>query len=447
MKKVLSIVVVLAMLMAFAACGSQTTEPSTEESGASSQTAEVSASESEDSAPIELEFWVVGTEEDMHYKCLPAAIDQFNAQNEEVHISVVVGGAVEEYTKKITLMAETDSLPDFFEAGDALCEGFGDAGVMTEIGTSMKADEEWSSYQYATGAYDNQLSYQSGKIYGIPLVADAQGFFYNKAILAQYGLDVPKTWEEFVNVVETLRANGVTPIAHGTTDIWSIWGYYSLFARYGINEVGASIKNGETTFSDTMVPAFEKIKELADMGAYPEGTTSMSYSQALEMFKNGEAAIFGSGAWDAGGISAAGIDAAFNWGPTFSDSTYDQKVALKTVSWSLYTGSSLQETPEKLDAAMRFLKYMCSPEVQVLLIENGFSFPVYSTGDTVPEIDPLSLSIFEAIGDDNAPIVEAYNYVDTTLQDTFWNAVSSVINGSITPEEACQQLDDFLALM
>jgi len=446
MKKVLSIIVALAMLMALASCGTQPTESSAGTQGAESAS-QGSETESNVKAPIELEFWVVGTEEDMHYKCLPIAIDLFNAQNDDVHISVVVGGAVEEYTKKITLMAETNSLPDFFEAGDALCKGFGDAGVMTEIGTTMQADKEWSSYQYATGAYDNQLNYQGGKIYGIPLVSDAQGFFYNKAILSKYNLEVPETWEEFVNVVQTLRANGVTPIAHGSTDIWSIWGYYSLFARYGINEVGGAIKNGETTFEDTMVPAFEKINELADMGAYPEGTASMSYSQALEMFLNGEAAIFGSGAWDAAGISAAGIDAAFNWGPTFSDSPYDQKVALKTVSWSLYTGSSLQETPEKLDAALRFLKFMCSPEVQVLLIENGFAFPVYSTGETVPEIDSLSLSIYTAISDDNKPIVEAYNYVDETLVNTFWNAVSSVINGSITPEEACKQLDDFLALM
>lgn len=396
---------------------------------------------------VELELWVPGTQEDMHYKAFSAAADRFNEENENIRVTVVLGGATEEYNKKITMMGDTDSLPDFFETSDALVEGFGETGVLTEISNDIDSDQEWSSWDYATGAYDTQKQLQGGKVYGVPTVMDAQGFFFNKAILEEHGLSVPATWDEFTNMVKVLKDAGITPIAHGAGDPFSVWGYYGIFGRYGMEEKGAEIKAGTTTWKEAMIEPFQRIQELAEMGAYPEGTASTSYSQALEMFLAGDAAVMGTGAWDCPKIAEAGLDAAFSWGPTFSDSSYDQKVGVKPVSYTLYAGSALGESDAKREAGIKFLKYICSPETSKLLIENELRYPAYITDISDLGLDALTVDIYEKIGDDYAPIGESYNYVDNKLVDTFWNSVTSIINQSITAEEAAQQLDDFYKLM
>ena len=37
--------------------------------------------------------------------------------------------------------------------------------------------------------------------------------YYNKAIFDKYGLEVPTTYDEYVQVCDTLKENGVTPVA------------------------------------------------------------------------------------------------------------------------------------------------------------------------------------------------------------------------------------------
>ncbi len=51
----------------------------------------------------------------------------------------------------------------------------------------------------------------------LPVDAHREGILiYNKALFAKYGLSVPTSWDEFVNVADTLKANGVTPVTTST---------------------------------------------------------------------------------------------------------------------------------------------------------------------------------------------------------------------------------------
>ena len=60
-----------------------------------------------------------------------------------------------------------------------------------------------------------------GMQYGIPFRLDCKLFFYNKAIFDEHNLTVPTTWDEFINVCETLKAAGITPISFGNQEPWS----------------------------------------------------------------------------------------------------------------------------------------------------------------------------------------------------------------------------------
>ncbi|MFM9587399.1 extracellular solute-binding protein, partial [Streptomyces caniscabiei] len=47
-----------------------------------------------------------------------------------------------------------------------------------------------------------------GRISALPYSVMAASVIYNKDLFAQYGLDVPQTWDELIAVCETLTANG-----------------------------------------------------------------------------------------------------------------------------------------------------------------------------------------------------------------------------------------------
>jgi ABC-type glycerol-3-phosphate transport system substrate-binding protein len=60
-----------------------------------------------------------------------------------------------------------------------------------------------------------KLSVQDGKQYYVPVAYDWEAVYYNKAVFAQYNLEPPQTWDEFLQVCDTLLAKGVTPLAIG----------------------------------------------------------------------------------------------------------------------------------------------------------------------------------------------------------------------------------------
>ena len=44
-----------------------------------------------------------------------------------------------------------------------------------------------------------------GSVYGVPLTLNAGVIFYNKGLFDKYGLEAPTTWDEFIEVSETLK--------------------------------------------------------------------------------------------------------------------------------------------------------------------------------------------------------------------------------------------------
>ena len=56
---------------------------------------------------------------------------------------------------------------------------------------------------------------KDGQMYLMPNALYAEYFAYRKDIFGQYGLEVPKTWDEFLNVCKVLKDNGEIPLIVG----------------------------------------------------------------------------------------------------------------------------------------------------------------------------------------------------------------------------------------
>src|SRR5690606_24192947 len=85
-----------------------------------------------------------------------------------------------------------------------------------------------------------------GKVYGVPEIMHSDGLVYNKTLFAQMGLQVPETWEEFVELCELLKREGMIPIAMGSE--WWVPQYFfgSILSNNGADRRWtAMLESGE----------------------------------------------------------------------------------------------------------------------------------------------------------------------------------------------------------
>ncbi|HOV62311.1 MAG TPA: ABC transporter substrate-binding protein [Spirochaetia bacterium] len=143
---------------------------------------------------------------------------------------------------------------------------------------------------------------KNGKVYGVTWNHLAVGAFYNVDIFKKYNLNIPTNWDEFLNVCETLKKNGVTPIVSDLGDGWC--------TMYIINNAAGNLiyaKNpkydqellaGKRKMTDPVwQEIFEKIKYIYDKGYYGENPMGGKYEQSLSDFANGKGAMHIIGTW------------------------------------------------------------------------------------------------------------------------------------------------------
>lgn len=59
--------------------------------------------------------------------------------------------------------------------------------------------------------------------------ANTMGIMYNKKYFADNGLEIPKTWDEFITLCQTIKDKGdMSPLVVGGSDVWHIGFLYDL---------------------------------------------------------------------------------------------------------------------------------------------------------------------------------------------------------------------------
>ena len=194
----------------------------------------------------------------------------------------------EAYKEKIRIMLGGDDMPDLFFTWDGeWVKRFADSGAIADLTPYLEEDPEFrDSFNQGiltTGQVD-------GKQYSLPIRTCVNFMLYNTEIFEQYNLEVPTTWDEFMDVCETLKSNGVTPIAMGDGEQWAAAHYIAALnvqlVPFDTLEKDYYLNPGD--FSDPgYVQALQLIKDMNDKGYFMDGMPSTSQNIAKEMFAAG----------------------------------------------------------------------------------------------------------------------------------------------------------------
>ena len=157
-----------------------------------------------------------------------------------------------------------------------------------------------------------------GKTYGIPSYGWFSGIWCNTAILEECGVEVPKTFDEFVAACKTINEKGYTAygfgIADDTTATSSLLGYLENSYYHNNDEANpdgidfdTKFAMGEVTMDGHINDSVNKWCTLVDEGLIASESLGISCQEMLNSFKNGEVAFLHGGPWQYNELKESGI--------------------------------------------------------------------------------------------------------------------------------------------
>jgi raffinose/stachyose/melibiose transport system substrate-binding protein len=348
----------------------------------------------------------------------------------------------EAYKSKLTTMLQSRDKPAMFYswAGGGL-RAQKEAGVVQDVTDQLKGYLDTLS-PTAVSAFTID-----GHMYGVPQSLSAVGFFYNKAIFAKAGVDASKikTWDDFLGLVKTLKAAGITPLSAGGADKWPLSFFWSFLALREGGKAGfdAALKGENGGFAGPdFVKAGELFKQLVDLQPFQKGFLGDKHLTGIGLFADGKAAmtlaisvIYNQQhaiAADKKGLP----DDQVGW---LDFPTVPGGKGLPTdtlggiVGWAVSKGAPDQTVP--------FVKSFVSPEWQGKLAAAGYIIPVVK-GAEAQITDPFMRNIATEL----AHSTYHQNFYDQMLGPSVGRVVNDVVaqlaGSSISPQDAAKAVQD-----
>jgi len=366
-----------------------------------------------------------------------AIIQAFEKANPDIHVDVS-GQAVAEHLQSLTIAAQSDTLPDVFWVYKATAEDMLAGGRLMDLKPTL--DELGITGHLPPSTVSNFTA--DGKIFGVPYQGLLTGLWVNQKILADNGLQVPTTFDDLVNVAETLKGKGIVTISDGANQSsFSVWSFLVWLDRFGYADKISKILDGSESYDNAdFVRMYEHIAELRDAGAFASNVSTQSYQQAVDQFLDGKAAMLDSGVWAASAIqdSPVGADTIFWNGPTFDDGVGDQNIVMNVASAPLVVSHKVADDKDKLAAVKKFLAFYYGDQAQQLLVDNGQP-PVT---DYEPKIDATKQSVLKSaldVANDPAltsPETQPDLIVSTAVASAMYDSIYGVIEDQLSPDEA-----------
>ncbi len=425
--------VAAAAALSLAACG---------DSGGVGGATAASQSPVDSAAPVTLKYWTWFPAE----ASLKKVIDAYQKAHPNVTIQLTEHEAAD-YQKQ---------LPLALNGGEALdIVGVQVSAMTNTVNTQLRPVSEWE--QYLPKDWRNQLEAKpleqaqkiskDGVLYDIPMGSiGSAAMYYNPAILAKAGVEVPQTVADLAAAAKKIKASdaSIQPVVFAG-DAW--WQEEMLFTIAGQTHPTLSddiLKGGGAWNDPAMVDALAAYKELFTSGAVDKATLSLMSPRPTEVFTSGKAAFYLDGSWqnsllsktyrEANKINLADVGA---MGLPVIRSGGTQ--AMRAFAEG---GLAIPKSSKNVAAAADFISYMTigdgvalwAPDLVLSPSKKGFA----------PGADVLSS---DAAQKGFATIAGLINNAGSNrdsnqdfLNNVEGNAILDVLNGKKTPQEAADEM-------
>ena len=392
---------------------------------------------------VTVEWWHINTNEPEAAFWQEIA-DEYMAANPGVNIEITILEN-EAFKSRLVTVMQSGEPPDLFQSwGGGVLWEFANAGLVRNIAPELEGD--WKDSFSAQAALE--LYGLDGEYYGVPWTWGAVGFFYNKALFAEAGIEAPPaTWEEFLGVVQQLKDAGITPISLGEGDRWPghFWWVY-LAIRLGGEDAFLAAYNRDGAFSDeTFIQAGDYLQQLIDLEPFPEGYLGLGYNDQAALIGNGEAAMELMGQWAPGAHAGnsesgegLGEDLGFFPFPVIPEGAGNPTDVLGG-------GDGFAVGVNASDEAVDFLRYLTSADVQARAAE-VWVIPTVAEAESALADNAILTEVIQARNE--APYFQLYydQFLPPAVGGAVLDATEALFAGVYSSEEAAQLIEDEASL-
>ena len=316
-----------------------------------------------------------------------ALFDQVQADFNATHDDIVL--KIDSPADAVTIMKTRfvrENYPDVIGiGGDADYANFVDSNILADV----------SDYEGMAGvkqAYRDILESVTyvpmEGVYGVPYVANAAGMLYNVDMFEEKGWQIPETWDELIELCETIKAEGeVAPFYLGYLDTWTILSpWNSITVNMVPSDLARQVNAGEAKFADYYGEPARRMRQMLQYSQTclpgEPGPFAASYNDACTSFANGKSAMYPCGSFAVPQI-LTGNDA-INVGmfamPSADDPADRIVVSGVDLQWCV------AETCPHKEAVYEVISYLSEPENLQTYIADQRAIPCVE-GDF--ELDPL----------------------------------------------------------
>lgn len=338
-----------------------------------------------------------------------AIFDQVQADFNAAHDDIVL--KIDSPADAVTIMKTRfvrENYPDVIGiGGDADYANFVDSNILADV----------SDYEGMAGvkqAYRDILESVTyvpmEGVYGVPYVANAAGMLYNVDMFEEKGWQIPETWDELIELCETIKAEGeVAPFYLGYLDTWTILSpWNSITVNMVPSDLARQVNAGEAKFADYYGEPARRMRQMLQYSQTllpgEPGPFAASYNDACTSFANGKSAMYPCGSFAVPQILTGNPD--INVGmfamPSADDPADRIVVSGVDLQWCV------AETCPHKEAVFEVLDYLAEPENLQTYLDDQRAIPCVE-GDFT--LDPLFDGIQEFLDEDRV-----LDYLDHSYQ-------------------------------
>jgi len=326
----------------------------------------------EDTGPVELIFWTWAPNMDK-------IADVWNKANPNIKVTISNQGGGNESAAKFLTAAKAGNAPDLMQAEYQMLPSF----VAAEAVADIKSLVGNAKSAFSDGIW-GQVTLGTDAVYGLPQDSGPMGLFYRVDLLQKFGIEVPKTWDEYAAAARKVHAQDKSVYFGGFSNKDGGW-FAGLSQQAGGQWWSISGDTWKVAIDDTAT------KKVADFwgGLVKDGVVDTQAWWSNEWnaaFNNGKLLTWASAVWAPGVLSSNVPNGKGKW----AMAPLPQWSAGENYS-GFWGGSAtaISATSKHKSAAAKFVTWLnTDPAAVDLLVKQAAIYPAASSGQSALSTPP-----------------------------------------------------------
>lgn len=394
----------------------------------------------------------------------------------------VINEVLADYSEKTGVNIQFESLPSADYRTWLTTQFSADNGpdVYTDIIYNMTTDYQKGYLYNFCDLYEEESKYDVGEkwgnllpeyikermyitekeVPGYPTATSVVRIFCNKDIFEKAGADIPETWEEFIDACEKIKESGEIPFAFPNAtidDVSWLWFGNSLCGQLDptivqdldvsgngyveLGEICKGMDEGKIDFKDPqLLAAFDLLKDFSQY--WTSDYNGLNQKQATEMFARGEVAmvqVMSTAIEEIDSIVGDSFEYVVMPVPIVTEETNDNVLGKSVILGGqpdiIYgVNKALEKDEKKLSAAIDFIQYMASSEIQTKLAEELGRIPLSSEVELPERLEGFKIT--------EEPLrMPFFTGINNKLRNYYHRSGQEFLSGSITKEEFAETMN------